>query len=142
MSGSCVTSDDGDAGVAELLEERHDLDARARVEVARSARRRGSARARHQRARDGHALLLAAGELVGVVVERGRRGPPLRAPRGARSALAAGDARVEQRQLHVLQRARARQQVEALEDEAEVRLRISASCVAVQRRDTSRPASR
>ena len=45
----------------------------------------------HQRARDRHALLLAAGELVRAVVERGRRGPSgveqlVRRARGARLA--------------------------------------------------------
>ena len=74
----------------------------------------------HDRARDRHALLLAAREFARRVVA-----PAVEADRGQRlgrrrmarlRALAA----VEQRQLDVLLRRGARQQVEALEDEAEV----------------------
>ncbi len=71
-------------------------------------------------ARDGHALLLAAGELVGVVLhavreahERERHLDPL-APFAARER---GE---QERQLHVLERVQHRHQVVELEHEADV----------------------
>ena len=61
---------DGDPAVAvELLQEREDLEAGARVEVARGLVGQEQRRIGHERARDRDALLLAAGELVGRVVE-------------------------------------------------------------------------
>ena len=66
MSGSCVTSTMVMPGVAELLEERHDLDAGLRVEVAGRLVGEDDLRLADQRARDRDALLLAARELAGV----------------------------------------------------------------------------
>ena len=125
----------GVLGDVRLVRDQHDRDARrARAPGTAPSPRRWSRESRlpvgssaritfgcvDERARDRDALLLAARELVRVVIERARRGRPARAPR-ARAAWRsrAGDARVEQRQLDVLERARARQQVEALEHEAE-----------------------
>ena len=112
--------DDGDARAAELLEERHDLDATCACRGCRSARRRGGAAGCvDEGARDRDALLLAAGELVRVVVDPVAEADARERRARARVALAGGDARVDERQLDVLERARAREQVEALEDEAE-----------------------
>ena len=64
----------------EPLQDLHDLDAGAAVEVARWARRRAAiSGSLTSGARDGHALLLAARELVRRVVRRARRGPRRRA---------------------------------------------------------------
>ncbi len=109
--------DDGDAALAQLLEERHHLHAGPRVEVARGLVGEDELRLADQRAGDGHPLLLPAREAVrGVVqpvaephpLERlGRPAPPLCACRRRRRAAAAP-------------RSRARwsgKEVEALEDE-------------------------
>ena len=92
---------------------------------------------------DGHALLLAAGELGRACGAPSRRGPPAarRPARGrvrARLRLAA----IEQRQLDVLQRRGARQQVEALEHEAQVAAAQQRALVARQRLDTGAPRNR
>ena len=97
----------------------HDVAAGRRVEVAGRLVGEDDLRAGDDGPRDGDALLLAAGKLVGVVagavgqadlVERlERQAPPL----GGRHAA------IDQRQLDVLDRRGARQQVEALEDEAD-----------------------
>ena len=84
MSRSWVTSTMVMPAVAiELLQQREDLEARARVEVARGLVGEEQRRVGHQRARDGDALLLAARELVRRVVEAvaeadRRRAPPSR----------------------------------------------------------------
>jgi hypothetical protein len=69
MSGSCVTSTIVMPLRPELLEQRHDLEAGARVEVAGRLVGEDQARLGHERARDRDALLLAARELVRRVVE-------------------------------------------------------------------------
>ena len=90
-----------------------------RVEVARGLVREHDRRARDQRARDGHALLLAAGHLGRAV------GEPVADADGVDQAveplavgLAPGD---RQRQQDVLLGVQHRQQVERLEDEADAR---------------------
>ena len=109
MSGSCVTSTMVIPSSAELLEQRHHLDAGPRVEVAGGLVGEDDCGSVDQRARDGHALLLAAGELVRVVVEPLAEAHPLqRLARAPARAPAAGTPRVEQRQLDVLERAGAR----------------------------------
>ena len=108
------------------LEDLHHLDAGAGVEVAGRLVGEQDRRLGHQRARDRDALLLAARQLVGMML--GRFSRPDRGQRRHRPppALRRRDAavvRVQQRQLDVLERRRARQQVEALEHEADLRLR-------------------
>ena len=73
-----------------------------------------------ERAGDGHALLLAAGELGRRWVTRSAR--PTELQRAAAEAADVGAIRVDERQLHVLERAGPRQQVEGLEDEADPRV--------------------
>ena len=60
---------DRDSLIVEVLQERHDLDAAAGVEVAGGLVGEHDARFGHQRPRDRDALLLAARELVGHVPE-------------------------------------------------------------------------
>ncbi len=90
------------------------------VQVARGLVGEDDRRVVHERAGDGHALHLAAGELVGAVVvvvngqarrREGRYGPLL--------ALATRAVGVDERELHVVEHAHAREQVEALEHEAD-----------------------
>ena len=66
--------DDGDAGVVEFLEQPHDFDARAGVEIAGRLVGQHQFRLVHQRAGNGDALLLSAGKLAGMM-PAGRRGP-------------------------------------------------------------------
>ena len=103
----------------ELLEEREDLVAGARVEVAGRLVGEEERRLGDERARDGDALLLPAGELVRRVMHALGEADRASARMRALAPLAARDAAVDERQLHVLERGGARQQVEALEDEAD-----------------------
>ena len=82
-------------------------------------------------ARDGDALLLAAGELPRVVVHAVVEADDVAAPsRRARAARFFESLREQQRQLDVLERGEHRDQVVHLEDEADVARRASvASCV-------------
>jgi hypothetical protein len=52
--------DDRDSLAAELLEDAHDIETRARVEVARGFVGQDQPRPRHERTGNGHALLLAS----------------------------------------------------------------------------------
>ena len=60
--------DDGDAGVVEFLEQAHDLDAGAGVEIAGRLVGQDQFRLVDQGAGDGDALLLSAGKLAGMMV--------------------------------------------------------------------------
>ena len=105
----------------QLLEQRHDLEAGARVERAGRLVGEDQQRLGDQRARDRHALLLAARELRRVVVRAVGQPDALRASlMRLLEPLLLGHARIEQRQLDVLDRRRAREQVELLEHEADV----------------------
>ena len=102
------------------LEELHDLRAGLGVEVAGRLVGQEDGGPVDQRARDGHALALAAGQFVGPVMHAvgqphfgqrvERRSPPL----------FRGHAGIDQRQLDVAQGGGPRQQVEGLEDEADL----------------------
>jgi hypothetical protein len=97
---------------------REDVGGRCRVEIAGRLVRQHDGRIVHQRTRNGHTLLLAAGELVGLI---------LRAVAEAQQAehvlgplrIAGNVRRIEQRQFDVLHRGRARQQIEALKHETD-----------------------
>jgi len=82
--------------LVQLLEDRHHLDAGARVEVAGGLVRQEQGGAVHQRPRDGDPLLLATGELRRGVVEPVRETDALQRFRRASVPLARGDALVEQ----------------------------------------------
>src|SRR5688500_7510709 len=101
----------------QLVEQREDLGARLRVEVTGRLVGEQARRIRDERARDRDALALAARELirqvVGAVCEPHAREHAL----GLGFALGQRQAAVDQRLHDVLQRAGARQQIEALKDE-------------------------
>ena len=110
----------GDAPVAvEAADQFHDLHAGARVQVAGGLvgeQHRGFG---DDRPGDGHPLLLAAGEFArGVFLPAGK--PHLGKGRARRGVTLGGRcAPVDERQFDVFERARARQQVESLEDKAQ-----------------------
>src|SRR5437867_889605 len=113
-----------DDGLLELpvepVEQLEDLLGRLAVEVAGGLvgeQHRGVA---HDRARDRHALLLAARELARVVVHAIGEPDQLEREQGALAALLAAHAHEQQRQLDVLERGQHRDQVVELEDEADV----------------------
>ena len=118
MSGSCVTRT-----IVILflrlrsLEQAEDLVAVrvSRLPVGSSARRSGGSC--HERAGDRDALLLAAGELVRRVVQAIGEADGSQRLERALGPLAGRDAAVDERQLHVLERGGARQEVEPLEHE-------------------------
>ena len=94
-------------------------------EVAESRLPVGSSASRIERlvdqgAGDGDALALAAGELVGLVVHAVAQADPLQRRARPLPPLGAREAGVDQRQLDVVQGVGARQQVEGLEDEADL----------------------
>ena len=121
------------------LKDLHHLDARPRIEVARRLVRKQDRRLGHQRARDRHALLLTARQLIRMMMravgkpDRGKRRHRLLPPLAHRTLVAV----VEQRQLHVLDGRRSRQQVEALKHEPDRRVPHVRELVPRQRRDVA-----
>ena len=88
------------------------------------------------RARHGDPLLLAAGQhRRAVLVARSARPTASSAASARRAPLGRSHARVRQRQLDVLQRGRAGQQVEALEDEADLAVADHGELVLVEQLD-------
>ncbi len=116
--------DDGDAALAiELLEDVHDLDARARIEVSGRLVGEDDRRLVDERARDRDALLLTARQLVRKVVKALAEADDLERLHGAAVTLGRLHLRpavVEQGQLDVVERRGPRQQVEALEHEPDL----------------------
>ena len=137
MSGSWVIRTTVLPASLSCLEDADDLLGRVRVEVAGRLVGEQDGRIGDQGAGDRHALLLAAGELRGVVVLAAGEADPLERGAGAAGAFARREAEVavEQRQLDVLGRPRPRQQVEALEDEADLGVADLGPLVAVEPRD-------
>src|SRR5688500_49887 len=111
--------DDRLAHGVQLAENVHDVGAGRAVEVARRLVGEQDAGPVHQRARDGDALALAARELVGTVAHPVPEAHALERVHGALAALPRREAGVDERQLDVVQRRGAGQQVERLEDEAD-----------------------
>src|SRR5947209_5829578 len=103
----------------EALENLHDLDRGARIKIPRRLVGEDERRVVDECARDRHALLLSARQLVRVVPLAPRESDRVQRSDRAPVSLARLDAGVEHRQLDVLKRRGARQKVEALEDEAE-----------------------
>ena len=135
MSGSCVTS-----RIVMPVDQRSwnsamtsTLVSESRLPVGSSARITFGCD--DQRARDRDALLLAARQLVRVVMDAVGEADALERLARPLVALGGGDVRVEQRQLDVLERGGARQQVEALEHEAERLVADARELVGVQPRD-------
>ena len=102
----------------QLLEDPHDFFTRHGIQVAGGFIRQDEARLIDQRAGDSHALLLSTRHFVRLVVQPVTQPDALQC--GNTAITAAGDARVDEGQLHVGQRRRAWEQVEALEDEADL----------------------
>src|SRR3954463_14888310 len=112
--------DDGVAFAVQPLEEGHDLHARLRVERARrlvGEKYRGMV---DERAGDGDPLALSARKLVGTVRHAVGELDGRERAHGALLAVGRRDARVDERQLYVVQGRGAREQVEGLEDEADL----------------------
>ena len=114
--------DQRDAALAvELEEQLMHVVAGGRVEVAGRLVGEHGARRQHDGARDGDALLLAARQLAGLVLEAVRRGRPASSTaRAARAASSQALARDQRRHHDVLERGEVRQQVMELEDEADL----------------------
>ena len=117
-----VVGDDHDrlAARVHLVEDLQDLEARLGVEVAGRLVGQDQRRAVHDRARDGGALALAARQLGRPVLRALGEADLAQRLERALLALAAADPGVEQRQLDVAQQRGLRQQVEGLEDEADL----------------------
>src|SRR5262245_55061034 len=124
---------DGDALIVELLEERHDLDRGATVEIAGRFVREKHCGFGDERTGNGHALLLPAGQLAGLMFGALRETDSLQGRSRERTGikLPAG-AVVEQRQLDIFERAGACQEVKTLEDEAELLVTQIRERVAIQ----------
>src|SRR5712692_6497236 len=107
---------DGVALAVQALERRHDLVAGGAVEVAGGLVGQQDGGVVHQGASDGHALALAAGELVGLVIHAVLEIDVGQGLLGSLDARLGRSAAVNQRQLDVVERCGARQQVEGLEN--------------------------
>ena len=103
----------------QLAEQAHDVAARRRIEVAGRLVGQQDARLGDERARHRDALPLAAGHLARPVIHALAEPTRSSACLRALDALLALQARVDQRQLDVVQRVRARQQIEGLKHEAD-----------------------
>src|SRR3989338_943043 len=117
----------------QVPEQLHDLLAAVRVEVAGGFIGQQHPRFGDDGARDRHALLLSARELAGGVVLPAFESHLFERPRLSGVARGGGLAAVDQRQLHVFLRRRARQQVEALEHEAQVAPPQARALIAAER---------
>ena len=104
----------------ELFKEAHDVFGRLRIEVARRFVGHDDVRIVDQGPGDGHALALAAGELVWFMVGPGFKADGFQFIHGPFSPLFAADAGVYQGQGDVVEGCDSRQEVEVLEDEADV----------------------
>jgi len=103
----------------QVLEEREHLGARVGIEVAGRLVGQNQGRLGHQSPGDPDPLLLAARELGGLMVQSIAQAEASRASWAFRRRSRRADALVHQGRGHVLQGARARQQVVALEHEAD-----------------------
>ena len=127
--------DDGDTLAVEVLEQGQDLQRGAAVEGTGRLVGEQEAGLVDERAGDGDALLLAAGKLHGAVM--GSFGQAHAAQRGERPLapnLAVGPG-IDHRQLDIGARIDARQQVELLEDEAQLAVAQLGEAVASERLD-------
>ena len=87
----------------QILQHSQHLTAGVAVQRAGGLIRQNDRRVAHQRPRDGYALLLAARKLVGLVFQLIAQPHLLQHLAGPAVALGAGDARIDQRHLHVFQ---------------------------------------
>ena len=124
--------DDGVAAMVELVEERHDLVAGLGVEVAGGLVGEDDRGAIDERAGDGDALALSAGELVGLVAHAAVEVDGVQRGGGAFDAFGGRGAVVDQRELDVVQRRGAGEQVEGLKDEADLAVADAGEFVVVE----------
>ena len=107
------------------------------VEVAGGLVGKEERRPRDERARDRDALALAAGQLVGAVVEPLAETDPLERAPGERRAFARAEPAIDERQRDVGERARAGEKLEVLEHEADSAIAERRERVVVQGRDVT-----
>ena len=127
--------DDGVSAGVEVVEEGHDLVAGLGVEVAGGFVGEDDGGVVDKGAGDGDALALAAGELVGLVHHAGAEIDGLEDGLCALEALGGGGAVIDEGQLDVVQRGGAGEQVEGLEDEADLLVADAGELVVVERGD-------
>ena len=120
---------------AQLAEELENVRAGLAVEIARGLIGKDDLRAIHQRAGDGHALHLPARELERRVLRAIGKADALDRLDRALPALARGHAGVDHRQLHVLQHGEFREQIEGLEDEADLAIAHLGEAIAARAGD-------
>ncbi len=111
--------DDRDSGSVEFGENRHHFLGGVGVECAGGFVGQDQGGTVDDRAGDGDALLLTAGELVGFVVESVAEADAIEGSGGAIEAFARWDVAVDRRQHDVFEGAEGSEQMELLEDEAE-----------------------
>ncbi len=141
-SGSCVTTMIVCPSSVQLVEQGEDLDARLRIEIAGRLVGEQDRRVRDERARDRDALPLTARELVRQVMRAIGEADALEHALGLGLALGEAHAAIDQRLHDVLQRRSARQQVEALEDEADLLIADVGELVLVQAADVASRSAR
>src|SRR5690606_8611574 len=111
---------DGGALLVDFLEQLHHPARHLRIEVAGRLVRQQQARAARERARDRGALLLAAGQLGRIVLHARAEADLRQRLLDALAALGGRHAAVAQRHVAVVEQVEVRDQVEALEDEADL----------------------
>ena len=123
------------AFAAQAFEQGEDFLPGARVERAGGFVGHDDRRPVDQGARDRHALLLAAGEFAGTMLHAFAQTHRRQRFRGAALTFGRRHARIAQRHRHVVLRAHPRQQIEALEHEADLVAAQDRAFFGVQRRD-------
>ena len=113
-------------------QELHDLVRACGVEIAGRLVGDEQGRPGDDGARDRHALLLAAGELGRRVVLAADKADLGQRFHREVMTLAGGDAAIDQRQFDILHRGGARQEIVALEDEADIEIAQHGAAVAVE----------
>lgn len=134
--GSLMSDEnDGMTLVVECLQRLHDGHSRSGIQVSCGFIGEDHVRIRHQRTRDGDALLLTAGQLAGEVVPAIGETDEFDGFQRSLLALCSRNRRmIKERQHHVLPDRRAWQQVEGLEDEADACGTDAREIVIVERR--------
>src|SRR5947207_3000540 len=112
--------DDRLAAAVQVAEHLHQLGAGGRVEVPGGLIGEQDGGLVHERPGDRDPLALAARQLVGPVVHPVAQPDPGERLGGVLAPLAGGLPRIDQRQLHIVERRRPRQQVERLEAESDL----------------------
>src|SRR5580698_9158033 len=103
----------------QTVKQRHDLDTGLRVEVSGGLIGQNDGRFVDQRARNGHTLPLTAGQFIRLMGHAGFHAYGGERTLRALHAFFGGNARINQRQLYVVQRGRPRQQIEGLKYESD-----------------------